>query len=119
MQHIFRYIDGLENDAVRELMYETHELITQLLPQVAPKIKWKIPCYYYYGSYFCYLNTYKDHMYISLINKKEHLYSETLEIEHLKIASKVFIKNRKVLRSDALSELIMEAAVLHEAMFKK
>lgn len=119
MQPIFRYIDGIENATVRGLMYETHELITHLLPEVLPTIKWRIPCYDYYGSYFCYLNTYKDHMYISLVNKKEHLFSESLYIEHLKIASKVYIPDRNVLRSDALAELIIHAAVLHEAMFKK
>jgi len=118
VQDIFRYIDALENRRTKAMMYEMHDLILGLIPQVQAQIKWKIPCYDYYGSYFCYLNTFKDHMYISLLNKKD-LVSEVLMVEHLKVVSKIYITDLDLLRSDALSELIIQAAVLHEAQFKK
>lgn len=113
------YIDSLENSQVRSLMSEAHELIIQLIPQIQPVFKWKTPFFDYYGSYFCYLNKHKDHIYLSFLNKRSLLHSDTLEIIDLKSVSKVYIKDVNVLRSDGLSELIIQAAVIHESMCKK
>ena len=100
-------------------MAEAHELILQLIPQIHPIFKWRTPFFDYCGGYFCYLNKYKDHIYIGFINKKNELVSEHLDIVHLKTTSKAYIPDRELLRSDALSELIIQAAVIHEAMHRK
>jgi len=99
-------------------MAEAHELILQLVPQIKPVFKWKTPFFDYCGSYFCYLNKHKDHIYIGFINKKDELVSDRLDIIHLKTTSKVFITDIDLLRSDALSELIIQAAVIHESMHR-
>ena len=100
-------------------MAEAHELILQLLPQILPVFKWKTPFFDYCGSYFCYLNKHKDHIYIGFIDRKDDLVSKELEIINLKTVSKIFITDTNILRSDALSELIIQAAVIHEAIHKK
>jgi len=100
-------------------MAEAHELIINLVPQILPVFKWDTPFFDYCGSYFCYLNKYKDHIYLSFIDPKGQLFSEVLEIVHLKTVSKIYITDVDLLRSDALAELIIQAAVIQEATHKK
>ncbi len=100
-------------------MSEAHDLILNLVPQIHPVFKWATPFFDYCGSYFCYLNKYKDHIYLSFIDPNDQLVSEYLEIIHLKTVSKVYITDHEILRSDALAELIIQAAVIHESMHKK
>ena len=112
------YIEGLEDKKLGNLMLEAHELVRSLIPQVQPVIKWKIPFFDYYGHYFCYLHKTKKSIYLAFLNKPE-LVSETIDIERLKVVSKVYSDNHELLRSDALAELIVQAAVLHEERYRK
>ena len=100
-------------------MFQAHDLIMSLIPQVVPVVKYNAPFFDYCGSYFCYLNKFKDHMYISFITKEHDLTSEALKIENLKMVSKVFIPDEATLHSDALAELIIHAAIVHERKFSK
>ncbi len=103
-------------------MFQAHELIMSLIPQVTPVVKYNAPFFDYLSHYFCYLGRHKKKdlpMYISFISKGYNLESETLEIENLKMVSKVFVPDEETLHSDAMAEFIIHAAILHERRFKQ
>jgi len=101
-------------------MFQAHDLIMSLIPQVKPVVKYNAPFFDYLGHYFCYLSKHKNKnspIYISFISKGHDMQSDILQVENLKLVSKVYIPDEQTLHSDALAEFIIHAAIEHERKF--
>lgn len=119
MERSLLYIEELENAQHKALMFETHQLICALIPNIYPVFKWKTPFFDYYGAYFCYLNIHKKIIYLSFCNCMELEIPSHLKQERLKTTYKVFLPDLETIRSEAISQVILEAALIHESKNKK
>lgn len=117
MERSLLYIEEIEHVKVKELMFGAHQLILALVPQIQSVFKWQTAFFDYCGKNFCYLNIHKDHIYISFMDRDNALKSDKLAIQQLKVVSKVFIPDMETLHSDAIAELIIHAAILHERKY--
>lgn len=111
------YILSLENSAQADLIAAAHDLIENLIPQVKSLIKWKVP-FYEYHKHLCYLNPKKGggieiaFIHGALFSNEQGL----LQDAGRKQIKGLLIKNLKELHSDAVTEIILEAAAINEEL---
>jgi hypothetical protein len=97
----------------QNLFLKTHEFIIGLLPELQAKIKYKIP-FYSYHSDMCYLNAYKDHLYIGFNQGSFLMDRVCLDKTNTLSIAKYHVRNESDIFCDDLSEILLEAAMLNK-----
>lgn len=119
MERSLLYIEELESPQHKALMLEAHDLICALIPNLRSVFKWNTPFFDYYGKYFCYLNISGKIIYLSFCNCMELKIPSHLKQEKLKSTYKVYLPDLETIRSEAITQIILEAALIHESKNKK
>jgi len=113
------YIYDTEDLHLQRLLEQTHYLLLDLLPEMQTAIKWRVP-YYTYKKPLCYLNTRKDHIYISFL-QGTHLSNVQglLKSKNHKLIRYIDIYTEEDIYKEALAEVILEAAEVNDHGWKK
>ncbi len=114
---VLDFIDRIENDTVRELLFAADEYLLSLFPQGGRhQLKYRIPFYLVKKS-VCYINPHKDHITIGfpqgyrMSNAQNNLLGAK---EKLKQVRYVKVFTSEFLYSDELALLLQEALLLDE-----
>ncbi len=119
---IIQFIEEIQSEKVKELLFAAHDYIPSLLPQGGrSQIKWRIP-FYLVNKSICYINPHKDHITIGfprgymMSNEAGNLLGEK---EKLKQVRYVEVFDFEKLYSDEIALLLQEALLLDEKNLKK
>jgi len=110
------YIESAEHEVQRALLWQAHDLITSTIPQCVSGIKWKVP-FYTYIKHLCYLNCYKDHIYVSFL-QGQLLDARPQLVKHgTTQVAKYYVTNEKSLLESAFLEILLESVALQESLY--
>ncbi len=110
---IENFIANRENEEIRFLLNECHQVITQTLPEVQGSIKWRVPFYHYGKKPLCYLTPKPKHIIIGFVkgihlnNYHQKLVGNQKQIRHF------IVKSHENIWSDDLIGTLLEAAELN------
>jgi hypothetical protein len=120
MSDVDFYIGSLEDENLRTLVSELHELILSQLPSIYAELKYGIP-FYNLHSWMCYINPLKTggvelcFLHGQKLPDTHHL----LETKGRKMVSGITITTIQQLYREDLLELILSAIILDEEMKKE
>lgn len=115
------YIDDINDPTLKSWGVALHYRILAVLPQVVACTKFKTP-FYVYRRWLCYWG-------VTKANRLELGFTQGIELSNeqgllrgegdLKQVRKIFVDNPAIIQSDALAEILLEAAVINEMWWEQ
>ena len=118
MKEVEDYIEQINNSPQKELFRYSHSLLSGIAPGIRCQIKYKIPFYRQIKD-ICYLNPYKDYLYIGFTKGALLADRKILQKNGKKTIAKLYITDLDLLLSDEVSEIILEAILLDKELHSK
>ncbi|MEL6390662.1 MAG: DUF1801 domain-containing protein [Bacteroidota bacterium] len=94
-----------------------HHLLMSIIPRCKIQRKWSLPFYTYLKD-LCYINYYKDHLYLSFLQGQDIVHP-LVEKESTKRFGKFYVTKQQDIDGDALPEIILQAIALQEHRYRK
>lgn len=111
-----QYVSQIENLHQQELLWQAHDCIMSTIPHCRTSMKWQVPFYSYLKD-LCYINVYKDHIYVSFMQGQFLGARQNLVKMGTKMVAKYYIKHASDIAEDAFIEILLEATALQESLY--
>lgn len=115
---ILKYTDQIDDENIAALVWLAHDQIIATLPHSICSTKYKVPFYTYIKD-LCYINRYKNHIYLSFLQGQDMTDHPKLIKEGSKMVAKYFIRNEQDCIQNAFFEILLDAIALQDRRFRK
>ncbi len=105
------FIDSYQNDTLKELMWHTHQLLLDNIPNVSYSIKYKVP-FYQYKKAICYINPQQNYIILGFVKGRQLSNHHQKLVGEQKMVRHYLIKEEKDIYDSSLLEIINEALIL-------